>query len=75
MGGKKGKERKRDIKGKEVCIHLGYILYTFTIIFYYPAATIRQPLGNQTATKNSWPDIKGPHRSTCYRCKIPLWMV
>lgn len=35
MGGKKGKERKRDIKGKEV----------------------RQPLGNQLATKRQPKDL------------------
>lgn len=35
------------------------------------AATKRQPSGNQTATKNSWSDIKGPYRSPCYRCKFP----
>lgn len=47
MGGKKGKERKRDIKGKEVHIHLGYILYTFTVIF----TILCQPSGNHLATK------------------------
>lgn len=47
MGGKKGKERRRDIKGKEVRIHLGYILDTFTVIF----TILRQPSGNHLATK------------------------
>nr|DAF82301.1 MAG TPA: hypothetical protein [Caudoviricetes sp.] len=82
MGGKKGKERKRDIKGKEVRIHLGYILYTSCIhllLFLLSCgnhpATTWQPLGNQTATKNSWPDIKGPYRPPCSRCKIALEMV
>lgn len=47
MGGKKGKERRRDIKGKEVRIHLGYIFDTFTVIF----TILRQPSGNHLATK------------------------